>query len=67
MTATGIAPALPATRPFTGLQALFAPQSIAVIGASEEMSRAGGRALGILKMVGFGGRIHPVHPTLATI
>lgn len=67
MTASAHPAATPAPRPLGGLQALFAPASIAIIGASEEMSRAGGRALGILKMVGYAGRIHPVHPTLPVI
>jgi len=49
------------------LSALFSPRSIAVIGATEELSRAGGRALGILKMVEYSGTIYPVHPERASI
>ena len=51
----------------TDLSSLFAPRSIAVIGATDEMSRAGGRALGVLKMVGYPGAIYPVHPGRADI
>jgi len=49
------------------LSGLFSPRSIAVIGATEELSRAGGRALGILKMVEYPGTIYPVHPERASI
>jgi len=51
----------------SSLTSLFSPRSIAVIGATDEISRAGGRALAILKMAGFQGAIYPVHPTRTTI
>ncbi len=51
----------------SSLSPLFSPRSIAVIGATDEISRAGGRALAILKMAGYQGAIYPVHPTRTTI
>ena len=44
------------------LSALFSPRAIAVVGATDEISRAGGRALAVLKMVGYEGAIYPVNP-----
>ncbi len=49
------------------LRAFFDPRSIAVIGASAETSRAGGRVMAALANAGYPGRIFPVHPTHATI
>ena len=49
------------------LRALFDPRSIAVIGASAETSRAGGRVMAALANAGYPGRIFPVHPTHTTI
>lgn len=45
---------------------LFAPRSVAVIGASEDPERPGGRTLRYLRRYGFSGTVHGVHPTLAT-
>ena len=41
---------------------LFAPQSVAVVGASNDPSRIGGRPIKYLKEFGFDGAIYPVNP-----
>lgn len=61
-TAGGVAPASPA-----GLDALFDPKSVALIGATEDTTRAGGRLVGYMTDNGFAGRIHYVNPTRPTI
>ena len=48
--------------PRTGLDALFNPRSVAVIGASEDPTRIGGRPLRYLKEFGFRGEVWPVNP-----
>ena len=50
-----------------GLAAFFAPRSIAVIGASADRSRAGGRVLQTLATAGFPGRVIPVNPSQTRI
>lgn len=45
-----------------GLDALFNPRSVAVIGASDDPIRIGGRPLRYLKESGFEGAIWPVNP-----
>ncbi|MWB78750.1 CoA-binding protein [Pseudooceanicola sp. 216_PA32_1] len=47
----------------TGLGAFFAPRSIAVIGASNDPGRIGGRPVDFCKAAGFAGPIYPVNPT----
>ncbi len=49
------------------LRAFFDPASIAVIGASAETSRAGGRVLAALAAAGYPGKIYPVHPSQTEI
>ena len=46
----------------SGLDALFAPKSIAVIGASSDQRRFGGRPIQYLLEAGFDGPIYPVNP-----
>ncbi|MCY4470122.1 MAG: acetate--CoA ligase family protein [Thiotrichales bacterium] len=46
----------------SGLDALFNPRSVAVIGATEDPTRIGGRPLCYLKKSGFQGDIWPVNP-----
>ena len=53
------APSLPAKR---RLERLLQPNSIAIIGASEEPSRIGGRPLAYLLAAGYRGAIYPVNP-----
>lgn len=52
------------TPPFdtTGLDALFAPRSIAVVGASNATDRIGGIPLDYLLRFGYAGRLHAVNP-----
>lgn len=45
-----------------GLDALFAPRSIAVVGASSDTARIGGIPLDYLRRFGYAGRLHPVNP-----
>lgn len=44
------------------LKPMFSPQSIAIIGASSDESKIGGRPLYMLKQIGFKGEIFPVNP-----
>ena len=50
-----------------GLAAFFAPRSVAVIGASADRSRAGGRVLQTLATAGYPGRVIPVNPNQTQI
>ncbi len=47
---------------FAGLTPLFAPRSIAIIGASNDTARIGGRPIAYMKTAGFQGAIYPVNP-----
>src|SRR5271167_3160628 len=49
------------------LRPLLAPQSIAVVGASERPNAPGRRILETLQKLGFAGPIMPVHPTNGTV
>ena len=52
-----------ATRPPTeSLDALLRPASVAVIGASNDPTRIGGRPIRYLREAGFSGQIYPVNP-----
>lgn len=44
------------------LDALFNPRSVAVIGASDDPARIGGRPLRYLQRGGFAGAVYPVNP-----
>lgn len=44
-----------------GLDALFKPRSIAIIGASQDETKIGGRPLQLLQKHGFEGRIYPIN------
>jgi acyl-CoA synthetase (NDP forming) len=44
------------------LTPLFAPQSIAVVGASPDLGKPGGRCVAYLSQVGYPGRVYPVNP-----
>lgn len=50
-----------------GLDALFQPRSIAVIGASATPAKIGGRPIAALKRLGYAGEIYPVNPTAPEI
>ena len=52
-----------ATRPPTeSLDALLRPASVAVIGASNDPTRIGGRPVRYLRAAGYAGRVYPVNP-----
>lgn len=44
------------------IRTALAPRSIAIIGASENRNKVGGRPIEFLKRFGFAGRIHPINP-----
>ncbi|MGD8280411.1 MAG: acetate--CoA ligase family protein [Gemmatimonadota bacterium] len=48
--------------PSTGLEALLAPRSVAVIGASHDPTHIGGRPVSYMLRAGFSGPIWPVNP-----
>jgi acetyltransferase len=49
------------------LEEIFAPQSVAVVGASPEPSRLGHRVLKNVVDNGYLGRIYPIHPTAEAV
>lgn len=49
------------------LNRLFRPQSIAIVGASDNERRIGGRPLRILRQRGYPGAIYPVNPKYRTV
>ena len=51
-----------ATPPTRSLDRLLRPASIAVIGASKDSTRIGGRPIRYLQAAGFAGRVYPVNP-----
>lgn len=55
------------TAPGAGLEAILAPRSIAIIGASQDATKIGGRPVALLKSLGFPGPILPVNPRAAEV
>ena len=53
--------------PDDSLSALLHPRSIAIIGASDDPARIGGRPLAYTRDAGFAGSIFPVNPRRATV
>lgn len=53
--------------PASSLDALLRPASVAVIGASNDPTRIGGRPIRYLREAGYRGRIHPVNPRHAEV
>lgn len=51
----------------SALKALISPQSVAIIGASDDPERIGGRPISYLKKAGFRGAIYPVNPRRSEI
>jgi acyl-CoA synthetase (NDP forming) len=51
----------------TGLDALLAPRSIAVFGASSDPTKIGGRPITFLRQNGFTGEIYPINPKHAEV
>lgn len=56
-----------AVKPLHNLDALFAPRSIAIVGASDDVVRISGRPLRYLKEGGYRGAILPVNPRRDTV
>lgn len=50
-----------------GLTPLLAPRAVAIIGASDDRRRIGGRPIAYMREGGFQGRILPVNPNRATV
>lgn len=50
-----------------GLDALMTPRTVAVIGASDDAERIGGRPLRYLRERGFAGAVYPVNPRRETV
>ncbi len=48
-------------------QALLAPQSVAIVGQSDDVSKTAGRPLKYLRQAGYAGRIYPVNPRRETV
>src|SRR5215468_10820221 len=42
--------------------ALFSPRSVAIVGQSDDASKAGGRPLKFLRQMGYAGRVYPINP-----
>jgi acyl-CoA synthetase (NDP forming) len=54
-------------QPGEGLDALMSPRSIAIIGASQEPTKIGGRPVDLLRRHGYAGRIYPINPKASTV
>ena len=52
---------------FAGLTPLLAPRSIAVLGASSDPTRIGGRPIAYMRAQGFAGALYPVNPNRSEI
>ncbi|MGA9866512.1 MAG: acetate--CoA ligase family protein [Acetobacteraceae bacterium] len=52
---------------FSGLTPLLAPRSVAVLGASNDAARIGGRPLAYMLASGFKGALYPVNPNRAEV
>ena len=49
------------------LEAIFAPQSVAIVGASPDPGKLGHRVLRNIVDNGYAGRVFPIHPTAPTV
>jgi acetate---CoA ligase (ADP-forming) len=52
---------------FAGLTPLLAPRSVAVLGASSDATRIGGRPIAYMRAQGFAGALYPVNPNRTEI
>lgn len=52
----------PLSTRFSSLTPLFSPRSVAILGASTDPTRIGGRPISYMKQRGYAGRIMPVNP-----
>jgi acyl-CoA synthetase (NDP forming) len=55
------------TAGFAALDAMVRPRSVAIIGASDDATRIGGRPIAYMQRQGFAGAILPVNPNRATV
>lgn len=62
-----IADALPPKADFPDLKPFFSPHSFALVGATEDATKFGGRALKLMQEFGYRGTIYPVNPRGGTI
>ncbi len=53
--------------PGTGLDAFFNAHGVAVIGASEDITKIGGRPVQLLRKYGYAGPIYPINPKGGTV
>jgi acetate---CoA ligase (ADP-forming) len=53
--------------PHASLDPLFCPRAVAIIGASNDPNKIGGRPLAFLKRGGFAGTIYPINPSAGEI
>ena len=53
--------------PGTGLDAFFKADGVAVIGASDDITKIGGRPVQLLRKYGYAGPIYPINPKGGTI
>lgn len=53
--------------PPSDLTPLLAPRSVAIVGASEDSTRIGGRPIRYMKAAGYAGAIYPVNPNRETV
>ncbi|MGN8080683.1 acetate--CoA ligase family protein [Variovorax sp. 22077] len=51
----------------TGLDAFFKAQGVAVVGASDDITKIGGRPVQLLRKYGYAGAIYPINPKGGTI
>lgn len=49
------------------IEALFDPASVAVVGATDDLGKPGGRCLAFLQQYGYRGRIYPINPKYQAI
>lgn len=52
---------------YSSLSSLLAPNSVALVGASDDVARIGGRPLRYLREAGFKGAVYPVNPNRETV
>jgi len=48
-------------------EALFSPRSVAIVGQSDDASKAAGRPLKFLRRIGYAGRVYPINPRRDTV